>query len=299
MVMRAVRVVGLRIQARLKVFGCAADGRTGERARGALSGRPSMTVSVIMTARDTEAFVDVAICSVLQSTYRDIELVFVDDGSTDSTAERAAEWAARDSRVLLRAVGHVGRRDALKVGHSIATGDVLCWIDSDDRVDPDGIDLCLGALDDEHGIAYSHRWLIDPTGRRRGSHQKNLTPYSPAQLLVSNMVFHLRLFRRDVFDAAGGVGDLPSAIDWDLNLRMSELTGVRCMPIELYSYRVRPGRMSGMPLQERCGQDAVRQAIERRGLTASLEIGSDGRWTVLGSPTDREQARAQREGVQA
>jgi CDP-glycerol glycerophosphotransferase len=70
-----------------------------------------MTVSVIMTARDTEAFVDVAICSVLQSTYRDIELVFVDDGSTDSTAERAAEWAARDSRVLLRTprvVGSIG-----------------------------------------------------------------------------------------------------------------------------------------------------------------------------------------------
>ena len=202
--------------------------------------------------------------------------MFVDDGSTDRTAEIARRWAVADSRVQVTCLERVGRLEALRVAHDLAEGDVHCWVDSDDLVDPDGIDLCLGALDDDHGVAYSHRWLIDPDGRRRGSHRKNMIPYTPMGLLVSNMVFHLRLFRRDVFDAAGGVGDLSSAIDWDLNLRMAEHTGVRCVPIELYSYRVRPGRMSGTPHQACNGETAVRRAIERRGLDVELVVEPDG-----------------------
>jgi glycosyltransferase involved in cell wall biosynthesis len=238
-----------------------------------------MLVSVVMTARNTAPYVSAAISSVLASSHRDLELVFVDDGSTDQTAEIAAGWGSADSRVRVIGLNHVGRLEALRIAHEQANGEVHCWVDSDDLVDPDGIDLCLGALDDEHGIAYSHRWLIDQRGRRRGSHQKNHVPYSATRLLVSNMVFHLRLFRRDVFNAAGGVGDLSSAIDWDLNLRMTEHTGVRCVPIELYSYRVRPGRMSGTPHQARNGEVAVRRALERRELDLELAV-EERRWTL-------------------
>lgn len=58
-----------------------------------------MLVSVVMTAHNTAAYVDASIASVLASTHRDLELVFVDDGSTDRTAEIARRWAVADSRV--------------------------------------------------------------------------------------------------------------------------------------------------------------------------------------------------------
>lgn len=176
----------------------------------------------------------------------------------------------------LAALPAVGRRAALVRAHELASGDLLAWVDSDDIVDPDGLALCAGDIDDDHQVAYSYRWLIDELGQRRGSHQKNAIPYSPLQLLVSNMVFHLRVFTRQVFEQAGGVGDLESAIDWDLNLRMTELTDVRCVPIELYSYRVRQGRMSGSAGQMRNAEMAVRRAIARRGLDVELVVeGSD------------------------
>lgn len=238
-----------------------------------------MLLSVVMTARDTGRFVDAAIASVLDSTHRELELILIDDGSSDRTSEAMSDWGRRDGRVRFESTPPQGRLEALRRGHAAASGDVLAWVDSDDLVDPDAFDLCLGALDGEHEVVYTHRWLIDETGTRRRSHAKNGIEYSPTRLLVSNMVFHLRVFTRNVFERAGGVGELSSAIDWDLNLRMVEHTAVRCVPIELYSYRIRRGRMSGTPQQARNGEAAVRAAIKRRGLDIDLEI-SDGRWRL-------------------
>ena len=49
------------------------------------------------------------------------------------------------------------------------------------------------------------------------------------------MIFHLRMFTADLFHESGGVGDLESAIDWDMNLRMTEHTTPRCIPRILYT----------------------------------------------------------------
>lgn len=238
-----------------------------------------------MTARDTGRFVDDAVASVLASTHRDLELVLVDDGSSDRTCTAMQRWAESDSRVRFESTPPLGRLEALRRAHEMASGDVLAWVDSDDLVDPDAFDLCVGALDDEHQVVYTHRWLIDEAGGRRRSHQKNTISYSPMRLLVDNMVFHLRVFTRDVVDDAGGVGVLSSAIDWDLNLRMTEHTDVRCVPIELYSYRIRRGRMSGTPEQARNAETAVRNAIERRGLDVELDT-SSGAWRIRPAETD-------------
>jgi hypothetical protein len=97
--------------------------------------------------------------------------------------------------------------------------------------------------------------------------------------LVDNMIFHLRLFSAALFGRAGGVGDLESAIDWDMNLRMAELTSVACVPRVLYRYRVHDNRMSTSDAQTSCSQIAVRRAIARRGLDAELHV-VDGQWEL-------------------
>lgn len=235
-----------------------------------------MLVSVIMTARDTAPYVADAVASVLSSTHPNLELCVVDDGSTDGTTRLLRKAADQDSRVRLETHPHRGRLAALRHAHAMARGDVLTWVDSDDLVDPTAIQACLDVLDEDHQIVYTHRRLIDEKGHDRGPHQKNTIAYNPMQLLVSNMIFHLRVFTRDIFDRSGGLGELSSAIDWDTNLRMTEHTTPRVVPRDLYSYRVRRGRMSGTPEQAANGQRAVREAIARRGLNVELVVDAQG-----------------------
>jgi glycosyltransferase involved in cell wall biosynthesis len=240
----------------------------------------AMRVSVIMTGFNTDAYVDAAIRSVLRSTHRDIELLLIDDGSTDRTGEVMAGWAQSDDRVAFHTLEHGGFRRALAFGHEQATGEVLTWIDSDDLVDPIGIASAVKAIDIDHQLVWTHRRRIDANGKKLGSDPKNNVLYSPIQHLVANMIFHLRLYTREVFTAAGGLSELTSAIDWDLNLRIAEITEPRCVPIELYSYRTRPGQMSERPDQVANGITAVRRAIARRGLDLELRVEND-HWQLL------------------
>jgi hypothetical protein len=90
------------------------------------------------------------------------------------------------------------------------------------------------------------------------------------------MIFHLRTYTRALYTQSGGTGTLDSAIDWDMNLRMTEHTTPRCVPHELYHYRIRPGRMTGTPTQQRNAKTAVRNAIARRNLNAELVVNSTG-----------------------
>ncbi len=109
-----------------------------------------------------------------------------------------------------------------------------------------------------------------------GPHAKNRIEYRPMQILVDNMVFALRMFTTELFDASGGVGDLESAIDWDMNLRMTELTTPRCIPRCLYDYRVHENRMSRTSEQETAAIAAVEAAIVRRGLDVELVVSEAG-----------------------
>ncbi len=192
-------------------------------------------------------------------------------GPTSSRACRAPSGG-----VALEVTAPQGRLAALRLAHAMATGDVMAWVDSDDVIAPTALAACVARLDDAHQLVYTHRRLIDEHGRNRGPHQKNAIPYSPVQLLVSNMIFHLRVFTRGVFDQAGGVGELSSAIDWDMNLRMTEHTTPQVVPQLLYSYRIRPGRMSGTPHQAANAQLAIRQAIARRRLPVELVVNDQG-----------------------
>ena len=93
------------------------------------------------------------------------------------------------------------------------------------------------------------------------------------------MIFHLRLFTTELFAVSGGVGNLESAIDWDMNLRMTEHTQPKCVPQILYDYRIHPHRMSNKPEQHQNGLTAVKEAIKRRNLNLELITNNTG-WHI-------------------
>lgn len=232
-----------------------------------------MTVSVITTCYNTEAYVAQCLDSILASSHKDLDIIVVDDGSTDHTLD-VIEKYADESRIKIMSTEHRGRRAALELAHRAAEGDVQCWVDSDDFVHPRAIEQCLAALDDEHRLSYTHRRIL--IDGQIIPDRRNDIEYSPLRLLVDNMIFHLRMFTTELFNEAGGVGELETAIDWDMNLRMAEHTEPVVVPHMLYGYRVREGRMTGTDRQKKDSVRAVMNTIMRRGLDYDLEIDHDG-----------------------
>jgi glycosyltransferase involved in cell wall biosynthesis len=89
-------------------------------------------VSVVMAAYDGERHIESALCSVLQQTFRGLEIVVVDDGSTDRTAAIVSEVAARDPRVVLVRQENGGQGKARNHGVRVARGALVAFIDQDD-----------------------------------------------------------------------------------------------------------------------------------------------------------------------
>lgn len=103
-------------------------------------------VSVVMPVRDREPYVGEAIQSILAQTYPHLELVVVDDGSTDGTPGVLGEWAARDERVRPVFPGQVGVARASNIGIREARGEMYARMDSDDVSLPRRLEVQLARM---------------------------------------------------------------------------------------------------------------------------------------------------------
>lgn len=108
-------------------------------------------VSIIMPAYNAEQFIASAIESVLGQTYKDIELIIVEDKSSDNTPEVIQRYVDADSRItFIRNEKNLGISGATNAGMRIATGKYLAFHDNDDIMLPEKIEQCLVSLRDKN-----------------------------------------------------------------------------------------------------------------------------------------------------
>jgi glycosyltransferase involved in cell wall biosynthesis len=237
----------------------------------------SPLISLITTVYNRQHYLQAAINSVLAQTYPNFELLIWDDGSSDESLRIAQRCAHQDERVKVFAAPHQGRALALQSAHTQATGDYLGWVDSDDLLAATALAETATILDTHPhiGLVYTNYWLLDAAGSVKGLGQRCQIPYSPDRLLVDFMTFHFLLFRHRAFEQAGGINpDFPAAIDYDLCLRLSEVTEVMHLPRPLYYYRVHHHSISGAQrlTQIEYARTAIAQALQRRGLADHYDI---------------------------
>lgn len=101
-------------------------------------------VSIIIPAYNTGKYLCECLDSVLRQTWRDIEVIVVNDGSTDATEEIARGYAARDGRVKLITVSNGGQAAARNIGLDRAEGEWIAFVDSDDMLYPRAIESLMG-----------------------------------------------------------------------------------------------------------------------------------------------------------
>ena len=97
----------------------------------------SSKVTVIVPVYNTESFLPACVKSMMAQTLKELEIIFVDDGSTDSSGKLCDKYAEQDNRVRVIHKPNGGVASARQAGLDAATGEYVIWADSDDWVDPD------------------------------------------------------------------------------------------------------------------------------------------------------------------
>lgn len=95
----------------------------------------SPLVTIVVPAYNAESYIDRCIGSLVSQTYRNLEIIIVDDGSTDATASMCDAWAAKDCRIRVIHKENGGLSSARNAGMRIAKGKYIGFVDSDDYVD--------------------------------------------------------------------------------------------------------------------------------------------------------------------
>lgn len=111
-----------------------------------MSGKP--LVSVIIPVYNVEPYLHECLDSVISQTYENLEIILVNDGSTDSSGSICEEFALRDDRITVIHKQNGGLSDARNVGLDKMRGDCLCFVDSDDVIAPTYVAELL------HGLQY-------------------------------------------------------------------------------------------------------------------------------------------------
>jgi GT2 family glycosyltransferase len=193
-------------------------------------------VTVVVPTKDRAAVLPATIRSVLDQTYPHLELVVVDDGSTDHTAEVVQRFVDADDRVRLLQQPNAGVAAARNTGIRAARGRLLAYLDSDNTWEPDFLTAAVGNLLETGARAvYAGSELrSDDRLEYRGR------PFDHDLLLEKNYIDCITLVHeRDLLDEVGAYDEsLRRVVDWDLLLRLSAVTDLVYTPVIASSYDV-------------------------------------------------------------
>ncbi len=105
-------------------------------------------ISVIVPVYRAEKYIENCIASIVNQTYKNLEIILVDDGSPDSCPQICDEWAKKDSRIVVVHKQNGGVSSARNTGLDVATGDYITFVDSDDFIEENMIFSLLDAMGD-------------------------------------------------------------------------------------------------------------------------------------------------------
>jgi glycosyltransferase involved in cell wall biosynthesis len=234
-------------------------------------------VSVVVPAFNVSLYIDATLASLCTQTYRSLEVLVVDDGSSDDTAFRVARIAASDPRVrLLRHSSNQGLPAARNTGIAAASGEFVSFIDSDDIAHESWIEAQVSALmaDSSLGMCGTQFEALDEEGGATGVIWKR--PIDPAVAgigLLFRNTFSVGMTVRRSAIPKGGFADMPMAEDYDFNVRVAENLRVLNLPEVLVGIRVRQGGLTGTkkPQMETCVRSVILKQLNALGLHPSPE----------------------------
>lgn len=233
-------------------------------------------VSIVVPVYNTEAYLSACIESLLHQTHEKLELLFVDDGSTDGSAAILDAYAKRDLRVRVIRQKNAGVSAARNAGVDAASGDFIGFVDSDDTAEPNYVETLLAAfsLHPEIGVSICNRFIHGhPNGRTVGGTLgagKVLPPKEAIENAVSigksyEGYLWNKLFRASIFRGSGVRLDPSVAVCEDLLLCVEIFASGQSAyfdPTPLYHYNYRESGALRTLDEKRMTEFAARERIE-------------------------------------
>lgn len=206
-------------------------------------------ISVIMPVRDGARWLGEAIASIQDQTLSDFELIIVDDGSADETPRIIGEHAKTDPRIRAMRQERLGLVAALNRGLAESRGWLIARLDADDRAHPQRLQRQSEYLERHPEIGLLGTWAdkIDEQGSVTGSLKPTTQPDELAALLTrTNPFLHSSIMlRKSLLQDVGFYRPaFQGAEDYDLWLRLSEVTKIANLPECLLQYRVHPASVT-------------------------------------------------------
>ncbi len=226
------------------------------------------TVSVVIPAHNAAPWLPDTVRSVLAQSYRDFEVIVVDDGSTDGTGAVIADFGDRIRSVRQPNRGLPAARNA---GIRNALGDWIAFLDADDLWLVDKLERQMNLFQHQQELswAYCNAYVFDDatgtTTSTLNAGQRLPEGQILRQLFLSNFIgTPTPVIRRDVFEDVGMFDEtiVPLGEDWDMWLRMAARYPVGLVRRPLARYRVRQASLS-RSLDYRVGFQSLMRVIER------------------------------------
>ena len=206
-------------------------------------------VSVIIPNYNYAGYVGAAIESVLLQTYPNIEIIVVNNGSTDNSLEILSKYSAKICLVNQENLGQSGAR---RTGLNKASGDYIAFLDADDTWDPHKIEKQLSLFTSKVDLVYSGINLFSESAQRvigvelpsfRGSCCEAFIDHPGVSIVLSGE--STCIFTRSLLNKVGSFDpDLNSAAGWDFFRRCSKFSEFDFVPEALTNYRLHSSNMS-------------------------------------------------------
>jgi glycosyltransferase involved in cell wall biosynthesis len=251
-------------------------------------------ISVVIPVRNGERFIGRTLRSVLNQSYQNIEVIVVDDGSTDSSLAIAKQVAANDPRVRYHSGPRAGVAAARNCGISQARGEFIAPVDADDLWHKDKLLLQLDAIRKagaRTGIAYCWSVFIDETDntisakrRRPPRLEGDVLPALLEQNFLGNA--STPLVRHACLDLVGGydpglyLDGAQGAEDWKLYLALAEICEFALVPRYLVGYRKPQDSMSANFVTMQRSMDLVCQWAQKRWALLAEKQGKRERYST-------------------
>jgi glycosyltransferase involved in cell wall biosynthesis len=261
-------------------------------------------VSVVLATYNYGRYLAGALDSALAQTLSELEIIVIDDGSTDETKEVMAPYLA-NPRIRYFGTDHGGQPAAKNIGIRLARAPLFAFLDADDLWLPTKLEkqVALFAANPNLGVVYSRRWLMDEQGRPLHFPQPPLPRGNVLEAMFRQnfICFSSAVVRRSVFDQVGLFDtSMALAIDYDLWLRVAQRFPFDYVNEPLVKYRTGHASLSRRTeerlktaanimarfLDEYGGRAALTPALIRRAQAETyyeiaLAIRNRSRWAAL------------------
>ena len=203
-------------------------------------------ISVIVTIFNKEDYIEQCIESICKQTKKNIEIILVNDGSTDHSLSIIQKFASTDRRILVVNQENKGLTEARIAGYKVSTGKYVCWIDADDFIKPEMLKELYDIAREEkadlvycdyecfpHEVISKAKWFSEYKGNKDW------------EFLDKNTEFWNKLFSKELLEKTDIIQMLRNYGEYSPIVPMLEAHKIAFTKEKLYIYRVGHNSMSG------------------------------------------------------